>query len=398
MDNIQEPIRRSFAVALGEGASEFVKDITLKIAESVLPCFAYPTSPRLDPPSSCRLEPKHKTHSPMKHQSPRVQGSACLVSTIASNSSGSHSITGTKANNPEWVNQDRFFVQNANGSDKNNRSVYLVFDGHGSCGHVVAQECIEMFPSILEKQEDNVFNAFELMHSHLLKSDINCKTSGTTCTAVVIKDKMLMVTNVGDSRALLARKQPNGRYLAFPMTVDHKPSTPLERERIERAGGRVGSRRGLSLPAKPNMSSVTDRVWFCTNGAKPTSVDSSVSMTGLAMSRSLGDEYAHNVGVSSEPHTFYSTLSCMDEFLILASDGISDVVGNDNAVFLVQEYIMSIPSNSDWDPNEAANIVAKEARNRWENAKASSIDDITCVVVKFRKKPLELATQRTKIL
>jgi serine/threonine protein phosphatase PrpC len=174
------------------------------------------------------------------------------------------------------------------------------------------------------------------------------------------------------------------------MTVDHKPSTPPERERIEKAGGRVGSRRGLSLPVKPNVSSLTDRVWFCTDGTKPTSVDASVSMTGLAMSRSLGDEYAHNVGVSSKPHTFYSNLSRMDEFLILASDGVWDVVGNDNAVFLVQEYIISIPSNSDWDPNEAATIVAKEARNRWENAKASSIDDITCVVVKLRKKPLEL--------
>eukprot|EP01128_Nolandella_sp_AFSM9_P006351 TRINITY_DN323_c0_g2_i1.p1 TRINITY_DN323_c0_g2~~TRINITY_DN323_c0_g2_i1.p1 ORF type:complete len:391 (-),score=81.50 TRINITY_DN323_c0_g2_i1:258-1430(-) len=45
--------------------------------------------------------------------------------------------------------------------------------------------------------------------------------------------------NVGDSRAVLARKQADGSYATVPLSFDHKPTDPAEKERIYAAGGTV---------------------------------------------------------------------------------------------------------------------------------------------------------------
>jgi serine/threonine protein phosphatase PrpC len=48
---------------------------------------------------------------------------------------------------------------------------------------------------------------------------------------------------------------------------------------------------------------------------------------GLAMSRSIGDIIAHTAGVSAEPEVTEHVIEQNDLFLILASDGIWDVMG-----------------------------------------------------------------------
>lgn len=49
--------------------------------------------------------------------------------------------------------------------------------------------------------------------------------------------------NIGDSRTILARFKSDGQYEAITCTVDHKPTDPVERERIEAAGGSVTLQR-----------------------------------------------------------------------------------------------------------------------------------------------------------
>jgi serine/threonine protein phosphatase PrpC len=50
----------------------------------------------------------------------------------------------------------------------------------------------------------------------------------------------LICANVGDSRAVIGRESAS-RYKAIPLSIDHKPSLPLEYQRIAKAGGRVES-------------------------------------------------------------------------------------------------------------------------------------------------------------
>ena len=50
---------------------------------------------------------------------------------------------------------------------------------------------------------------------------------------------------------------------------------------------------------------------------------------GLAMSRSLGDFCAHNVGVISSPEIIQFELNTKDKFIVLASDGVWDQLSNE---------------------------------------------------------------------
>jgi len=57
---------------------------------------------------------------------------------------------------------------------------------------------------------------------------------GTTACCVVVVGTDLIVANVGDSRAVLGRDDDSIR-----LSTDHKPDLPLERKRVEDAGGSI---------------------------------------------------------------------------------------------------------------------------------------------------------------
>ena len=105
---------------------------------------------------------------------------------------------------------------------------------------------------------------------------------------------------------------------------------------------------------------------------------------GLAMSRSLGDSIVHSVGVSAEPEITEHEISDVDAFVIMGTDGVWDVIDNNQAVELVQNYINRDGGRGgNWDPEEAASIIARSARRRWTQL-SGMIDDITCLVIKLQ--------------
>ena len=134
--------------------------------------------------------------------------------------------------------------------------------------------------------------------------------SGSTAIAVFVTTTHIVFANCGDSRALLGR---NGGKVAFA-TVDHKPYNEEERMRIEKAGGSV----------------IIQRV----NGS-------------LAVSRALGDfDYKRVAGlpcteqlVSAEPELSCIERSPDDEFLVLACDGIWDVMSNQEVADYVRHRL-----------------------------------------------------------
>lgn len=134
--------------------------------------------------------------------------------------------------------------------------------------------------------------------------------SGSTAICTMISPKYLFFANCGDSRAVLCR---DGK-VAFA-TMDHKPFNPDEKERIQNAGGSVMIQR--------------------VNGS-------------LAVSRALGDfEYKNVEGkgpceqlVSPEPEVFIEDRSQKDEFIILACDGIWDVMSNEECCDFIRSRMM----------------------------------------------------------
>jgi hypothetical protein len=121
--------------------------------------------------------------------------------------------------------------------------IFAIFDGHAgrlaahhsarTLVHSIVEE-VNINQSLAEIREglrrafikhDNIlFNTPEIIRDH----------SGTTCTLVFATPTHYIFTNLGDSRAVLAR----GTKVVFA-TKDHKPSNPVERNRIKAAGGFV---------------------------------------------------------------------------------------------------------------------------------------------------------------
>lgn len=195
--------------------------------------------------------------------------------------------------------------------------IFGVFDGHA--GSKVSNMCASKLVETLEKHfvpkgpesdeeiEKALVDAFLELDSVSLKPlyDSGNDHSGSTAIVVMISPKKIIWANCGDSRGILCR----GGEMEFS-TEDHKPYNPKEKARIERAGGTVMMQR--------------------VNGS-------------LAVSRALGDfDYKRSEHlppqeqlVSPEPEITIMDRKQEDEFLVLACDGIYDVMSNED----VKKYV-----------------------------------------------------------
>lgn len=344
--------------------------------------------------------------------------------------SGSNSIKGYKPSNPHnWTNQDNLFVmENVSYGNNNANNIYCVLDGHGEHGHIVSKRCTELLPQLLtsknclltappSNQNNGINYYYDYKRAFLsTQSDLNNNThtivdascSGATCVLVNVNltDGVVITANCGDSRAIIgsSKKTPNGQvtYVVTPLSYDHKPDRQDERKRILACNGRVGCRQmavpntnrvsvpnasgGSSVPSMISVPVGPCRVWYSYKG----------DTLGLAMSRSLGDCVVHQSGVSAEPELVVYKLNnatsdghgnaLTDEFIVLATDGIWDVLDNNAVTQLVVQNFIN-PANQSggkhsWSPQEAAQFLTKTARSKWEKL-SPMIDDITCVVVKL---------------
>jgi len=146
------------------------------------------------------------------------------------------------------------------------------------------------------------------------------------------KGHKLMLVNCGDSRAVLCRAQ-NGRLNAVRLTDDHKPGRADEQRRVEANGG-VVDHQGVWRVFTPGPANFGGRniLW------------------GLAVSRAFGDLLMKEpqrygcAGATGELVTAVPEIHCYDlfpqedRFLILACDGIWDVLGDEDAVAVCTEH------------------------------------------------------------
>ena len=108
------------------------------------------------------------------------------------------------------------------------------------------------------------------------------------------------------------------KYTGTVISQEHKPGYPGERRRIEKQGGRVQQKMTLYGPVGP------ERVWMKTQ-----------DLPGLAVSRSIGDGIAHSIGCTPTPDIRVVDIKSEHDFLIMASDGLWDVVTNEEAAMCI---------------------------------------------------------------
>lgn len=233
---------------------------------------------------------------------------------------------------------------------------FAVFDGHA--GSQASEWCGSHLHMMVEKEilADEARDVREILNDAFVDVDsqINTKLEGNSgCTAAVCvlrwevperpvpqnnddnsshlslseHKRKLYTANVGDSRIVLFR---NGASIR--LTYDHKASDPLEMQRVEAAGGLIMKSR--------------------VNGM-------------LAVTRSLGDKFFDTLVVGN-PFTTAVEITAEDKFLIIACDGLWDVVDDQDACELIAEIE---------DPDEAASTLVQYA------LKHGTTDNITVMVV-----------------
>lgn len=94
------------------------------------------------------------------------------------------------------------------------------------------------------------------------------------------------------------------------------------------------------------------------------------------MSRSIGDVAAHQIGVSALPVVMQYRLSEADRLLVIATDGVWDMLDNSEVV----DIAARASGDCKGDPAYASAQVCQTARRAWE-FKETRVDDITCLLV-----------------
>lgn len=205
-------------------------------------------------------------------------------------------------------------------------SFFAVFDGHGGDQAAIlgAQQVVDAVTATPQfKTGSNAPDQLaEAIRSGLLTLDKHLRTlpnfsngsdrSGSTVVCTLISPSHIVIGNCGDSRAVLASSAAD-KGVRFA-SADHKPTNPGETRRIEHAGGFV------------NLGRV------CGN---------------LAVSRALGDfEFKDSSNlrdveqkISAEAEMTVLPREDTDEFLLLACDGIWDVMTNEQVVIFIRHHL-----------------------------------------------------------
>ncbi|KAL5580919.1 hypothetical protein UlMin_013361 [Ulmus minor] len=258
-----------------------------------------------------------------------------------------------------------------------------VYDGHG-CSHV-AMKCRERLHELVKEELERAKEASTewkgAMERSFMRMDKEviayndavvgarcrcelqtpeCDAVGSTAVVSIVTTEKIIVANCGDSRAVLCR---NGKPV--PLSSDHKPDRPDELNRIQAAGGRVIYWDG------PRVLGV------------------------LAMSRAIGDNYLKPY-VSCEPEVTITDRTVEDDCLILASDGLWDVVSNETACGVARMCLRGKARAPTLSPAEDNEVAGGEEMSDKACSDASmlltklalarhSADNVSVIVVDLRR-------------
>ena len=259
-------------------------------------------------------------------------------------------------------NQDCFFIKE---NFINNDSYFFigVCDGHGEHGEQISNFVSNKLPNyITSLSNEEIISNFKKINNEIYSfSDINSDMSGTTVVSIIITPEKLIAINLGDSRLSLF-KHDNGIYYSKNLSREHKPCEPDESHRIINSGGIIKK----CYDENTMKYFGPERVWL-KNKEEP----------GLAMTRSLGDKTAHNIGVIDEPEIKKFFYDGSEKFIVIASDGLWEYISSEQCINIVKKFY-----EEEKEPKEAALELTKEAFKRWKR-KGVVIDDITIIVIFF---------------
>ena len=225
-------------------------------------------------------------------------------------------------------------ILNFNSSENN--ALICLFDGHGGqeVSKFLQENIAKFWLEILPLNQDNYGNKIKSVFLNLdqkLKENHFYQVGSTGCIVYLTienSQKILYCANVGDTRAVLIKNNKGVR-----LTYDDRASDPKEHERIVSHGGIVFGGRVYGQ---------------------------------LMLSRAFGDWELKTYGVICEPHIIRYEIEDEDNYLVIATDGVFDVM-EDEDVFQL--------SKKQKNAKDFCDDIMKEAIER------GSMDNISCFII-----------------
>jgi serine/threonine protein phosphatase PrpC len=271
-----------------------------------------------------------------------------------------------------WTMEDEYKI--ANGG-----RFAAVFDGHGGNGvsRALRERLFDTYGDLLCRKHweelDETANrgsrtpsisshvaalrgAFAQVNDEVMAQH-NLENQGSTAVAVVTHisetgHRTLLSANVGDSRAILSRK---GR--AMELTRDHKPNDERERARIMALGEVV----------EWDSYSQVHRV------------------RSLSLSRAIGDKFAGPAVSAEADIRHFPVDDDDDEFILLASDGLWDVMSSQEVVDFVHECMNEGLAHKSLSKEERDTLKFVQARSMGRIVANEALErgspDNVCVLV-----------------
>merc|ERR1711865_95927 len=221
---------------------------------------------------------------------------------------------------------------------------FSVYDGHG--GRMAVEHVKQHLHNVLLDEaefEDDAAGMKEAPVRAYTRTDQQLRAMGawevgsTAVTCVLMpagRGRVVVCANAGDSRAVLVRGSAPLR-----LSYDHKATDKAEGERVVRDGGKIMRNRVNGL---------------------------------LAVTRAFGDYTLKDSGVTASPSTTSTPISeGVDSHLLIASDGVWDVVTDEQAVELIRS---ADPATS---ATELSKMLVENAMQR------GSGDNICALVIKL---------------
>jgi len=262
-------------------------------------------------------------------------------------------------------NEDRYTLLKSLPEDPSS-AFFAIYDGHG--GDKASTYCAKHIHTNVVNHSSYANNKPQALIEGFKEADKSflrkLEDSGSTANAVLIdlSNKKLFCANTGDSRSVLSCKKK-----AVALSEDHKPGSSSEKKRIVAAGHTVEREqvlvRGKRIPI--------DRV------------DGQVAVSraiGDGDFKDLTDAPAENQAITCVPDIKERDISSKDEFIVIACDGVWDVMKNQEVVDFVYKKLYS---TKEAITDERVTTTAQQLVNYAINDKESP-DNVTAVIVVFQ--------------
>ena len=231
--------------------------------------------------------------------------------------------------------------------------LYAVFDGFGPKGREIVEFVRDSLQFELEMRkkifkfaapqkdiEKALKETVKAVDDRLKSNKIDISESGCCFLAAIILKHKCFLINLGNLQGIKCVGDPQKSEI-FPLTKTHELHNINEKVRVEKAGARIEK---LKIPSGESIG--LDRFWLGEKGP------------GFVMTRALGGTNFKSVLIA-EPEISFISLSVVDRFILLATDGLWDMMKHED----ISNYYFQNEIEPD---KNLAELIIKEASKKWD--------------------------------